>query len=127
MLSRKKAEKYDAAYYRCSMYKSVCKASLLKHGVTVTEKRVHTCRGKIVSVTIPNEEMSPDDYINSSMTEKSSQLSLSSSQIFQWLILFLKERFVNVPYTIPSKGMIYSTIRNNRVLIGMNPIMACKT
>ncbi|KAF0987812.1 hypothetical protein HZS_5732 [Henneguya salminicola] len=50
---------------------------------------------KIVSVTIPNEEMSPNDLLI---------------------------RFVNFPYTIPSKSMVYSTIRNNRGLIGMNPI-----
>ncbi|KAF0990291.1 hypothetical protein HZS_3376 [Henneguya salminicola] len=51
----------------------------------------HTCGGKIVSVTSPNEEMSSNDYINSFLTEKSSQLHLSSRQIFKGLILSLRE------------------------------------
>ncbi|KAF0985721.1 hypothetical protein HZS_3048 [Henneguya salminicola] len=97
--------KKDASYYRCSKYKGGYKARLFKHGVTMTEKGVHTCGGKNVSVAIPV------------LTEKSFQLSLSSSQIFQDLILFLRERFVNAPYGIPSKSMIYSTMRNNRGLI----------
>ncbi|KAF0988727.1 hypothetical protein HZS_5682 [Henneguya salminicola] len=52
--------------------------------------------------------MSPNDYINSFLTEKSSQL----------------KRFVSVPYTIPSESMICSTLRNNRGLIGMNSFEA---
>ncbi|KAF0987913.1 hypothetical protein HZS_3621 [Henneguya salminicola] len=68
--------------------------------------------------------MSTNDYINSFLTEKFSQLSLSSSQIFQGLILSLRGRLVHMLNTVPSNSMIYSTIRNNRELIGMNPIKA---
>ncbi|KAF0989466.1 hypothetical protein HZS_6791 [Henneguya salminicola] len=77
----------------------------------------HKGGGKIVSVIIPNEEMSFYDYIDSFLAEKSSQLNLSSSKIFQGLILSLRERFVNIPYTFHSNCMIYLTIRNNRGLI----------
>lgn len=111
-------------YYRCSKYKTGCKARLLKNGQTIKEKGVHTCGAKMVLVNIHNDEMSPTDFINRFLADKSSQLSLCPSQIYQTLLLSLRDRFVNVPYAIPSKSTIYSTIRNNRGLMGMNAIEA---
>ena len=114
----------NTIYYRCSKYKSGCKARLIKRQNEMIEKGTHTCGGNITSIDIPNHEISPNDFINNFLTEKSTNLVMASSQIYQNLLVSLRDKYINTPYIIPSKSFIYSQIRTKRGLIGMNAIEA---
>lgn len=120
----KNKENGNTFYYRCSRYSSGCKARLIRRDNIITEKGFHTCGSQIVSLSITNPDISATDYINRFLSDKSSQLNLGSSNIYRELLLSLSEKYVNLPYTIPSKSSVYSTIRNNRGIIGMNQIEA---
>ncbi|KII74823.1 hypothetical protein RF11_14502 [Thelohanellus kitauei] len=91
---------------------------------TITEKGSHSCESQVASYSITHPEIPVDDYINTFLADKSSQINLGSSDIYRRLLISLGEKYVNTPYTIPSKNCVDSIIRNNRGLVERNHIEA---
>ncbi|KII61206.1 hypothetical protein RF11_11291 [Thelohanellus kitauei] len=88
----------------------------------ITEKRVHTCESQVGLHSITDPEIPENDYISRLPADKSSQLNLGSSDIYGELLNSLSEKYVNTPYTIPSKNNVNSTVRNNRESVERNQI-----
>ncbi|KII62268.1 hypothetical protein RF11_09585 [Thelohanellus kitauei] len=58
------------------------------------------------------------------LADKSSELNLCCRNIYRELLISLCEKYVNTPYTIPSKNGVDSIIQNNRGLFERNQIEA---
>ncbi|KII69355.1 hypothetical protein RF11_09780 [Thelohanellus kitauei] len=114
----------DATYYRCSKYASRCQTRLTIRENTITEKGSHSCESQVASNSFTHREIPVDDYINTFLADKSSQLNLCSSDIYCQLLISLSEKYVYTPYKIPSKNCVDSIIRNNRGLVERNQIEA---
>lgn len=123
----KNGEKNGTVYYRCSKYEQKCRVRLVKKGESITQKGVHICGKKVLSIGSSINQINPKEYGEKFLAEKSAQLSLYPNQIYQEFLLTMMEKFVNVAYQMPSKSHIYSIIRQNRGLVGMNSLESVMT
>ncbi|KAF0986984.1 hypothetical protein HZS_7178 [Henneguya salminicola] len=83
-------------YYRCSKFDSGCGSRLFK------KRNDMTLKGKATT----NAESFPNSYI----CEKCSRLELYPHQIYESLLLTLRQQFTDMVYDIPSKKHTYARI-----------------
>lgn len=116
----------NSLYYKCSKYDSSgCKARLIVNGERNSLKGSHTCSvGRIVEISSINQDITPVEYTNSYIAQKAMQLELFPNQIYQSLLLDMREKYGTAPYPIPKKSAVYSTIREQRSSIFYNSIQA---
>ncbi|KII74874.1 hypothetical protein RF11_12678 [Thelohanellus kitauei] len=93
----------DTFYYRCSKFSELCQAKLVVKGDTFTVKGIHTCI-TINSIADENNAIIESrEYSANFITEKASHLELNPNQIYNFLLLSLKEKYRNMLYEIPPK------------------------
>lgn len=120
------SRKGGSIYYKCSKYDSSrCRARLnIKNGNFII-KGVHTCsQDSMISVIPQPIDSNPTEFADSFITQKSQCLEIYPNQIFQSLLLALREKYDGTPYPIPTKKNVYKMVREQRSSIYSNSIQA---
>ncbi|KAF0985564.1 hypothetical protein HZS_6423, partial [Henneguya salminicola] len=95
--------------------------------VPIVTEGEHNCEANRLVIQIPAPNLPPESFVDTFILERKSQLNLYLNQIFRDLLLIMRDRYVNTPYSIPSKNQVYSAIREQRGLIGKNSIEAARS
>ncbi|KAF0987982.1 LOW QUALITY PROTEIN: hypothetical protein HZS_6352 [Henneguya salminicola] len=119
---RKNVSKINATYYKCSNCDRGGPARLTVRNNEILIKGEHNCEANRLLIQIAAANLTPESFFDTLILEKASQLNLYPNQIFRDILLIMRDQFVHTP--IPSKNQVYSTIREQRGLIGMNSIEA---
>ncbi|KAF0985796.1 hypothetical protein HZS_3185 [Henneguya salminicola] len=103
-------------YYKSSKYfSSACKCQL----------EAYICSGDIIAaINSQAHEILPVEFSTNFISEKAIQLELSLNQIYQSLLLKLRELYRSAPYPIPGKSAVYRNTREQRSSIFSNSIQA---
>ncbi|KAF0990420.1 hypothetical protein HZS_7384 [Henneguya salminicola] len=105
-------------YYRCSKFASGCGARLIKKGS-------HICAQNDSNQLETKKAISnAESFTNSFICEKFSRFELCPHQIYESLLLTLRQQFADMVYDIPSKKYINARINEIRGSMPVNNIYA---
>lgn len=120
------SRKKESIYYKCSKYdSSQCRARLNIKNSNYILKGVHTCSDdSIISVIPQSTDINPKEFTDSFINQKSLCLEVYPNQIFESLLLALREKYNGTPYPIPKKKTVCKIIREQRSSLFSNSIQA---
>ncbi|KAF0986723.1 LOW QUALITY PROTEIN: hypothetical protein HZS_477 [Henneguya salminicola] len=106
-------------------FSSACKCRLIVCGQINVFKGAHICSVDIIAaIDSQGHEITPVELSTNYISEKAIQLELYPNQIYQSLLLKLRELYGSAPYPIPQKSAVYRNIREQRSSIFSNSIQA---
>lgn len=120
------SQKGRTIYYKCSKYDSNnCRARLIIKEDLHTVKGNHTCLiDTSINITPLNYGISPEEFSTNLIIEKAQLLHMYPNQIYESLLLALREQYGLTPYSIPPKKKVFRSIREQRSSIFSNNIQS---
>lgn len=91
----------------------------------VTQKGIHVCKPvSLIKSEIPQAEVKPEDYVLTFVEDKANTIHLYPNEIYEQLLVALRDKYKNTPYTIPSRDNVYNKIRSIRKIQNFNTIQS---